>query len=107
MKFNALVFLFALSACGRYGADYQPQLASSPHDPVRYEQDRKECISKTNEQQKNAAKNNAGAFGTAGGLIGLAIEQSDKTHIDNTPMSITDRCMAAKGYDVIIVEHCC
>lgn len=111
-KITALICTLVICACGRWGNDYQPKLSATPNDQVKYEKDRKECISSANEKMKKLSQSNNLKSSVAGGvpLLGIAmvgVEQSDPNHIDNTPMGIADRCLAKKGYNVIIEKHCC
>lgn len=118
MKILSILCLLLLSACGRWGDHYQPPLASEPKNMAKYEQDRKACIAQTKTTQAQRANAPQKDFGgrlkdsTAAAIpiIGAGMvlaDYNDPSYVDNTPMGMTDRCMAAKGYNVIIEKHCC
>jgi hypothetical protein len=88
MKKYTCCFLLLLTGCIPHWADYQPKLATPPKDNVRYESDRKMCLADADKRSMKADP----------------LADADAW---TNPHSMVDRCMAAKGYDVIKVSHCC
>lgn len=105
MKRYLLLFL-VLAACGRYGDNYQPKLASVPTNPDKYETDRRVCISEAdrlgNEAREKYFNRNsrASTFGIVGNLLAAEFEPMDEKY-NKTPMQMVDECMRTKGYKVI------
>lgn len=80
--------LFLLSACVPHWADYQPKLAVQPKNMAKYEANRKYCLNDAiHRKNKSDPLVDADAW--------------------KTPRQMVDECVAAKGYDVVKVSHCC
>lgn len=106
-----LLALMGLAACGRWSDNYQPQLAAQPEDAAQYEVDRKTCIEFTNSEAERltnesiwrpTTKQSISTHIPILGLVLAATEQDSPDHVDNTHKGIANRCMAQKGYDVIL-----
>jgi len=88
MKKTLILLSFILLTSCAHWADYQPKLANEPLDKTKYEADRKACLEET-----LVRKSKADPFFSSDG--------------NKTSRQIADECIAAKGYNVIKVEHCC